>query len=73
MGNFVDSLVGNNKPPPAPDYRGLAQETAAGDLESARYQTLANRPDEYGPLGSRDVDTGVWRDLRPSRLGPGYG
>ena len=53
MGNPVDALFGNNKPPDPPDYAGAAQQTAAGDLEIAKYQTLANRPDEYGPEGSR--------------------
>ena len=53
MGNPVDALFGNNKPPDPPDYAGAAAQTAAGDLEVAKYQTLANRPDEYGPEGSR--------------------
>ena len=53
MGNPIDAVFGNNKPPPPPDYAGAAQQTAAGDLEIAKYQTLANRPDEYGPEGSR--------------------
>ena len=53
MGNPVDAVFGNNKPPPPPDYAGAAEKTAAGDLEIAKYQTLANRPNEYGPEGSR--------------------
>jgi hypothetical protein len=44
--------------PPPPDYRGAAEATAAGDLEMARLQTLANRPDEYNPLGSRTWQQG---------------
>lgn len=39
-------------PPPAPDYVGAARETAAADLEAARYQTTANRVDQYTPWGS---------------------
>jgi hypothetical protein len=46
-----------NSPPP-PDYRGAAEATAAGDLEKARLQTLANRPDEYTPYGSRTWQQG---------------
>jgi len=40
-------------PPPAPDYTGAAEATAAGNLEAAQYATQANRPDEYTPYGSR--------------------
>lgn len=39
-------------PPPAPDYVGAAKATAASDLEAARYQTTANRVDQYTPWGS---------------------
>ena len=58
MGNPVDALFGNNKPPDPPDYTGAAQATAAGDLETARFQTTANRPDEYTPYGSRTWEQG---------------
>ena len=40
-------------PPPAPDYRGAAQETSAGNLENARYATKANRVNQYSPYGSQ--------------------
>ena len=43
--------------PASPDYRGAAQETAAGNLDAARFATVANRPNEYTPLGSR-----TWRN-----------
>jgi len=39
-------------PPPAPDYTGAAQATAAGNLEAARFGTKANRVDTYTPYGS---------------------
>ena len=39
--------------PAAPDYRGAAQETAAGNLEAARYATAANRIDQYTPYGQQ--------------------
>jgi len=38
--------------PPAPDYTGAAQATAAGNLENLNAQTVANRPDQYTPWGS---------------------
>jgi len=39
-------------PPPAPDYAGAAQATAAGNLEAARATATANRIDQYTPQGS---------------------
>lgn len=38
--------------PPTPDYKGAAQETAAGNLEMAKYATEANRANQYTPWGS---------------------
>lgn len=40
-------------PPPAPDYKGAAEATAAGNLQSAQAATAANRYDQYTPLGSQ--------------------
>ncbi len=39
-------------PPPAPDYAGAAQQTAAGNLEAAQYATKANRVNQYTPYGN---------------------
>ena len=39
-------------PPPSPDYRGAAQDTAAGNLEAAQYATKANRVNQFSPYGS---------------------
>jgi hypothetical protein len=39
-------------PPPAPDYRGAAQETAQGNLAAAQAATAANRVSQYTPYGS---------------------
>jgi hypothetical protein len=39
-------------PPPAPDYTAAAKETAAGNLEAAKYATNANRINQYTPYGS---------------------
>lgn len=44
---------GKSDPPPAPDYGAAAQQTAAGNLDMARYATQANRPNEITPYGTR--------------------
>lgn len=46
-------MGGKSSAPDAPNYAAAAKATAAGDLENARYTTLANRPDIYTPLGSQ--------------------
>lgn len=38
--------------PPAPDYRGAAEEQGAASKENTQIQTYANHPDASGPLGS---------------------
>jgi hypothetical protein len=38
--------------PAAPDYRGAAQETAAGNLAAAQAATAANRVSQYTPYGN---------------------
>ncbi len=40
--------------PAAPDYRGAAQETAAGNLDAARAATAANRVNQVTPYGRLD-------------------
>ena len=54
--------------PPPPDYRAAAQETAAGNLESARLAARANRVDQFTPYGSltyTDLGNDRWRqDMR---------
>lgn len=39
-------------PPPAPDYTGAANATAANNLEAARAAAAANRINQYTPYGS---------------------
>lgn len=39
-------------PPPAPDYSGAAQATAAGNIDAARLATKANRTNQYTPYGN---------------------
>lgn len=38
--------------PPAPDYTGAAQATAAGNVDAARIATKANRVNQYTPYGN---------------------
>jgi len=45
-------LFGKPETPAAPDYRGAAQETAAGNLAAAQAATAANRVSQYTPYGS---------------------
>ncbi len=49
----------DSSPPPAPDYTGAAQATAAGNVEAARYATKANRVSQYTPYGSQTYQSGV--------------
>ena len=39
-------------PPPAPDYTGAANATAAGNLDAARAATAANRVNQVTPYGT---------------------
>lgn len=39
-------------PPPAPDYRGAAEQTAEGNLINTRSSTKANRVDQFTPYGN---------------------
>lgn len=49
-------MGGKSSPPPAPDYRAAAQETAAGNREANTAQTWANRPEINTPFGRQ-----TWR------------
>ena len=52
MGGIVDAVFGGgNDAPPPPDYAGAARETAAGNLEAAKYATVANRANQFNPYG----------------------
>ena len=49
--------MGKSSAPPAPDYTGAAQATAAGNLEAARATAAANRVNQYTPYGSLEYST----------------
>ena len=43
---------GKSDPAPPPDYASAAKETAAGDIEAAKFATNANRINQYTPYGN---------------------
>ena len=56
--------LGKSDPPPAPDYTGAANATAAGSIEAARLAARANRADQTTPYGSStytDLGGDRWR------------
>lgn len=59
MGGVVSGLVGGvsnilgfQDAPAAPDYTGAANATAAGNLQAAKYATVANRANQITPYGT---------------------
>lgn len=48
----LESLFGGNKAPAAPDYAGAAQQTAAGNIATARIGQYGNMVNQYTPQGS---------------------
>jgi hypothetical protein len=58
--------MGGGDPPPAPDYTGAANATAAGNLAAAKYATQANRVNQTNPWGNlsytnnQSFDTGAY-------------
>ena len=67
-------VYGKSDPPPPPDYAGAANATAAGNLETAKYATEANRINQYTPYGTltykrpEQSASGAWEqyvDLTP--------
>lgn len=51
--------LGGGSPPPAPDYVGAAQVTAAGNADAARVAAKANRVNQYTPYGSQVFTNGI--------------
>lgn len=68
-------MGGKSSPPPAPDYAGAAQATAAGNLEAARQAQIGNMINQvtpqgtvtYNPIGQQD---GVTRWQQTVALSP---
>ncbi len=68
---WADSVLWKSSPspPPAPDYRGAAQETAAGNKESAvlsQQANLVNQNTPYGSLTYREDPTSRFSSGNPS-------
>jgi len=63
MGSLVstvtDNIFGKPQQAAAPDYTGAAQATSAGNLEAAKYATVANRANQYNPYGSLTWEKGA--------------
>jgi hypothetical protein len=49
---FISMANGKAKAPPPPDYAAAAAATAAGNLETAKYTTSANRVNQVTPYGN---------------------
>jgi hypothetical protein len=49
---FILYGIGKDSPPPAPDYVGAANATAAGNIDAARVATAANRVNQVTPYGN---------------------
>jgi hypothetical protein len=58
VGKAVGGLLGGGDAPKAPDYTSAAKATAAGNLEAAKYATVANRANQYTPYGSLTWERG---------------
>ena len=55
---------GGSAPPP-PDYKGAANETAAGNLAAARSGSAANRVNQYTPYGNLVYEQTPTKSLNP--------
>lgn len=62
-------MGGKSSPPPAPDFTGAAQATAAGNLAAAQQATAANRVNFNTPFGSLNYTQGGTQNFNPS-IGP---
>ena len=55
-------LLGKSDPPPAPDYTGAANATAAGNLKAAQVAAQANRVNQVTPNGNLTYSTNMPND-----------
>jgi hypothetical protein len=63
---------GKSSPPPAPDYRAAAEQTAAGNLDMAKYATKSNRINQVTPYGSLDYSYKPELDASGKETGGGW-
>lgn len=59
-------------PPPPPDYRAAAKETAEGNLEAAKFATKANRINQNTPYGNLTYDYLPQYDSKGEETGSGW-
>lgn len=59
IGAITEPLFGSPEKAAAPDYTGAANATAAGNLQAAKYATVANRANQYNPYGSLTWERGA--------------
>lgn len=52
VSDITGAIFGSPEQAAAPDYTGAAKATAAGNLEAAKYATVANRANQINPYGS---------------------
>lgn len=52
VGDIMEPIFGSPEQAPAPDYAAAARATSAGNLEAAKYATVANRANQINPYGS---------------------
>jgi hypothetical protein len=64
--------VGKSSPPPVPDYGSAAKETAAGNIEAAKFATKANRIDQSTPYGSLKYSYKPELDSQGKETGGGW-
>jgi hypothetical protein len=67
-----ENTVGKSSPPPAPDYGSAAKETAAGNIEAAKFATKANRIDQSTPYGSLKYSYKPELDSQGNETGGGW-
>jgi hypothetical protein len=59
FGAITEPIFGSPEKAAAPDYAQAARETAAGNLQNAQYQTLANRATQINPYGKVEWQRGA--------------
>lgn len=64
--------MGKSSTPAAPDYTAAAKETAAGNLEAAKYATNANRINQVTPYGSLNYQYTPQYDAEGKETGAGW-
>lgn len=59
LGSITEPLFGSPQKAATPDYAAAAKETAAGNLQAAKYATVANRATQINPYGKVEWQRGA--------------